>query len=366
MSDFSVSTLPQSAILYLYSIRDSIWLDPPYQRASDIWTIDKRQLLMDSVLNGYDIPKIYLHELVPARKAKKSVQKYAIVDGKQRLDALWGFINGDFALAEDFEYMHDADVRAAGLTYTDLGLKYPALKTRFDSTSLAVVSVRTDDVELIEDMFSRLNEAVPLNAPEKRNAFPGPLPKAIRELAEHKFFKVKLPFTDRRFKHRDLAAKYLMIEAKDEIADTKKAYLDEFVKSWAEKPQKEATDLTKSAATHLDRMAKVFTDEDPLLRSVGMSILVFHLFRLLDKTGTVAKIRRDYFAKFEDRREQNRGLAENDIAKAAYDLLEFDKYVQTPNDAYAVRLRLTIISKFFRQSLGFPLPKSHPYLDADR
>jgi hypothetical protein len=40
-------------------------------------------------------------------------------------------------------------------------------------------------------MFSRLNEAVPLNAAEKRSAIGGPMALAIREISEHSFFNEK-------------------------------------------------------------------------------------------------------------------------------------------------------------------------------
>ena len=366
MSEFSISNLPQGAIQYLYALRETIWLDPPYQRLSDIWSKEKKQLLVDSVLNGFDIPKLYFHELVPAKKAGKSFQKYAIIDGKQRLDALWGFINGEYELAEDFEYLHDSNVKASGLTYRDIGEKYPLLKARFDATSLAVVAVRTDDIELIEDMFSRLNEAVPLNAPEKRNAFSGTLPKAIRELAGNKFFTEKLPFSDRRYKYRDLSAKFLMIEHADTVADTKKWYLDDFVREWdkANRSQKDANALKLKVEVHLTRINNIFINEDSLLRSIGMTIVLFHFFRLMEKIGRVSKIRREHFEQFENARELNRETAAIDIAKANYDLLEFDKYVQTPNDAYATRLRLYVMVKFMREKLKLDLPKeSDGYFD---
>ncbi|MGH9822730.1 MAG: DUF262 domain-containing protein, partial [Blastocatellia bacterium] len=170
MSEFSVNDLKQSAIQYLHAMRSEIWLDPPYQRMSDIWGIDKRQLLIDSIINGFDVPKLYFHELVPPKKVGNIFQKYAIIDGKQRLEALWGFMDGKFALPNDFEYLYGKEYKLAGLTYLDIGEKYPVIKSRFDGTSLTVVAVRTDDIELIEDMFSRLNEAVPLNAPEQRRA----------------------------------------------------------------------------------------------------------------------------------------------------------------------------------------------------
>lgn len=348
-------------------MRESIWLDPPYQRMSDIWPKDKKQLLVDSVLNGYDIPKLYFHELVPAKRIGKILQKYAIIDGKQRLDALWGFMSGQFSLSTDFEYLHDSDVKAAGLTYIDLGQKYPQLKARFDATSLAVVSVRTEDIELIEDMFSRLNEAAPLNAPEKRNAFGGPLPDTIRRLATHAFFVKKLPFSDRRYRHRDLATKFLMIEDKDSIADTKKAYLDAFVRRWAEQRLMalQADKLKERVDLHLDRMANVFVDQDPLLRSIGMTMLVFHFFRFLDKTKRVSRIRRDHFELFENARKANRLFAEEDLTKANYKLLEFDKYVQTPNDAYATRIRLRILVEYMRLQMKLDLPKSHGYLESE-
>ena len=50
-------------------------------------------------------------------------------------------------------------------------------------------SIETNENDLIEELFSRLNEAVPLNAPEKRNAFGGVVAKSIRDLAKHSFFK---------------------------------------------------------------------------------------------------------------------------------------------------------------------------------
>lgn len=227
-------------------------------------------------------------------------------------------------------------------------------------TYLHLVSV-TDDIELIDKMFSRLNEAVPLNAPEKRNAFPGTLPKTIREVAEHPFFTSKVSFSDTRYKHRDLAAKYLMIERKDAVVDTKKVYLDQFVKVWAreKRSQREADKLRQDVEVHLNNMAKVFADEDSLLQSIGMAILIFHFFRLLNKNARVDRIRREHFQRFEDARKLNRVTAELDIAEADYDLLEFDKYVQTPNDSYATRLRLSILIKFMRSKLKLDLPKPH-------
>src|SRR5947209_5177802 len=105
MASITISALAQSGVLYLYTIRDEMQMDPPYQRASDIWSVSKKQLLIDSILNGFDIPKLYLHKLSEPIQQGDSQLNLAIVDGKQRLEAIWGFINGDFPLSPEFEFL---------------------------------------------------------------------------------------------------------------------------------------------------------------------------------------------------------------------------------------------------------------------
>src|SRR5882762_8317117 len=74
-------------------------LQPSYQRQSDVWGEEKRQLFIDSLLNGYDVPKLYFHRLP---RAKTPAPVFAIVDGKQRLEAIRAFLKNEFALSQDF------------------------------------------------------------------------------------------------------------------------------------------------------------------------------------------------------------------------------------------------------------------------
>lgn len=359
MDEFFLGKYPQSSLLIVYSERNEIELDPDYQRISGIWTRDKRQLLIDSLLNGFDVPKLYFHEFVPPKKKGGRNYRYAIIDGKQRLQTIWDFIDGKIALAEDFNYLRDDEVKAAGLDYSELAKRYPQIKTRFDATPLDITTIRTDDIELIEDMFSRLNEAVPLNAPEKRNALGGPLPKAIREVARHGFFRKHVPFTDKRYRHRDLATKFLYLEFSDAIVNTKKAELDAFVRrfrKWRKDANKKASSVAVSGLINktesvLALMASVFGTSDSLLRQVGMITLYYNLYRNVERKN-VSPIKREMLAQFEKKREENRELAE-EKGEAATNvdtgLLEFDKHSQTPNDAYAIRIRLGILLRFLKK-----------------
>ena len=324
---------------------------------SGLWK--KRQLLIDSIINGFDVPKLYFHEFVPFKQKGSSKYRYAIIDGKQRLQTIWDFIDGKITLADDFKYLRDKSVKAEGLTYTDLAANYPQIKSRFDGYSLPIMTIRTDDLDTIEDMFLRLNEAVPLNAPEKRSAFGGPMPSAIREVAKHLFFKRHVPFPDKRYRHRDMAAKFAFIEFSDKIVNTKKVDLDASVKNfkkWRAGNQKKASAAaivqlrTKTEKT-MTAMTSVFKAKDPLLRQVGMITLYYYLFRFV-KQRKVGRISRDMLIAFEKTRDENRTLVEQTSeanTRVDSNLVAFDRHSQTPNDAYAIRDRLEIILKFFKK-----------------
>jgi hypothetical protein len=340
---FDIQEMRGSTVWNIYRLRHRIQLDPEYQRLSDVWTQEKRELLVDTILNDFDVPKLYFHKFKsPTKKGNKSYD-YAIVDGKQRLETLWSFIEGRISIGQDFEYFKDTSVRASNMTYAELSKEHPDLKAQFDGFQLNVVLIETDELEMIEEMFSRLNEAAPLSAPEKRNAFGGPIPVAVRKLAKVQFFTKSLPFPNKRYRHYDLATKFLFAEYADKVSDTKKAYLDEFVRSFKRESRTKMPPALKAAEAVANRMFKVFTAKDALLRQVGIITLYYHLFRIAKGEGWVGDVTRKKLADFEKRRDDNRQKAEQDITKADYDLLEFDRYAQSPNDAVALKFRLKIL-----------------------
>ena len=232
------------------------------------------------------------------------------------------------------------------MTYTELGQAHPDLKVQFDSFHLNVVMLATKELEMIEEMFSRLNEAAPLTAPEKRNAYGGPLPGAIRQLAKKSFFKTCLPFPNKRFRHLDMATKFLYAERERKVVDTKKVYLDRFVKEFASQPKNKKLPFLKQTEDAVSKMATVFTENDPLLRQVGMVILYYHLFCIVKEKGWDVAITRKRLADFEALRNKNNVRAEAEITQADYDLLEFDRYAQSPNDGYAIRFRLGLLLRY--------------------
>jgi len=333
-------------------------MDPVYQREGDIWNLDKKQLLIDTIINGFDVPKIYMHKFTSQTPPPSPGLEYAVIDGKQRLNAIWEFILGEISLADDFEYVRQVELDLRGFTYADLSREFPDIKADFDAYHLTVVTIETDEIELIEDMFSRLNEAMPLNAAEKRNARGGPLPAATRVLCAEPFFIEKIPFTNRRYRHLDLGAKMLFLASRETVSDTKKAYIDKFFDTHRNSTTHDIATFVNKAHLVVDRMAQIFVNKDRLLRSVGMIILYFLLMERAIELGRESLITRTTLEEFERMRSANRERAALDIAEADYNLLEFDRYTQSPNDAIALRFRLAVIDQImFRNELRFDLPE---------
>ncbi|MCW4029453.1 MAG: DUF262 domain-containing protein [Candidatus Bathyarchaeota archaeon] len=354
--------MQNNAILGLNLITDQIEFTPTYQRNSDVWDKEKRQLFIDSILNHFDIPKIYFHDIsAQHRKLPNGKElKYAIIDGKQRMETILQFMADSFPLADDFVYYEEPKIKPLGLTYSEIAKKYPEIKTRFDCYTLPIIIVETDDTELIDEMFSRLNEAVALSSAEKRNALGGPIPKFINELAGHPFFTSKVNFSNKRYQHKETAAKLLFLEDtiyyQRRIIDTKRAFLDAFVKEYKRRQvraqqkivAKDPKILLDAVRDRLDRLDKVFLNKDPLLSQQGIVIIYYLLMRKADKCHNSEIITRDKLENFNLLVFNNKIVAEHEISEADFDYLEFDRLsMQGSNDANSIKERLRIISSFF-------------------
>lgn len=351
MAYVQTSTLKNATIMLLYAERDEIDLKPDYQRSGGVWTKEKRRLLIDSIINDYDIPKLYFHDLGD-ETFRRTGKRYAVIDGRQRLETIWSFMNGEFALSDEFEYQRDGSVSMAGYTYEDIAKRYPKIRIKFDSFVMPIilVSVTEDDIDLIEDMFSRLNEAVPLNAAEKRNAIGGDLVAAINEVSKHEYFAERVKFNDARYKHREVAARLLLLEdalhERKSLIDTKREYLDGLAKRLKGGHTSYVREITDKVLTVLNIMTGVFAQKDDLLLAQGIQVVYYLLYRSLVHFGEVGKVDRVNLLDFRRALSENRELAATDYEGASFDLLEFDRLNQQgTNDASSIKERYIILGK---------------------
>lgn len=350
MSFLETFALKNSTIMWIFSEREAINTNPDYQRSGGIWTREKRCLLIDSILNDYDLPKIYFHEY-PRERAMETGRKYAIIDGRQRLETIWQFMDDDLTLSEDIELQGDASIDLAGLRYSELAQQHPKLRIKFDSFVLPIVGVRTadGDTDMIEEMFSRLNEAVPLNAAEKRNAIGGEFIEAIRRVATHSFFRSRVRFPNTRYQFREVAARMLLTEfnlaLEGRVLDTKKVWLDQIARDLKAGRTGEVQLTEAGVKEVLETMVPVFRKRDELLQAQGMMTVYYLIFRNAAANGKVDQLGRKGFLAFREAVSKNRKAAEENYVKANFQLLEFDRLNQQgTNDASNILARARILS----------------------
>ena len=356
-------------VLELYIQRDLINLEPPYQRLS-VWDYEKQSRFIDSIINGIDTPKLYFHDLTVPTNSK---YRYSVIDGKQRILALWTFITDQLRLPLDFRYFDNASYHAAGLTYSQLLNKYPLLRARFDNFELPVILVQADTEEFIEQLFWRLNVQVPLTAPEKRNVLGGPLPLLIRRIGLTPFFKESVRVSNRRFQHYDLAAKFIYLCHADGFVATKKGNLDNFVLSMKharEQGEDIASDeslmaLESRTSEELERAHTFFGPNNPLLTSIGRVALYFHLFRLCSNANRSIPVSLRMLEKFNAdvtiaRRKSQRmaGGSGERLTPMQEELLRFDREKQSTNDANALRRQYESLRHYMLREFQIEIPQS--------
>lgn len=258
---------------------------PTYQR-SDVWNIEQKQRLIDSILREIDIPKIYL------RKISSPPFKYEIIDGQQRMRAIWDFLNNRFSLSEESD-----ELLLDGRLYAIAEKQYDELDQdvkveRISKYSLDIVLIEDASEDEIADLFQRLNNGEPLTTAEVRNAMPGAMKNAIKEAVRHPFFS-KVSFSKRRFAHDQVCAQMMMLELNNGISDTRDRMLSKMYDAYSKTVPKSASDSLKSS---LDTLDKIFPERSRLLNR-AQTINLYLIISYLNKS---VKIPKDSYGKILD------------------------------------------------------------------
>lgn len=331
---FKVITFEPKTLSWWHTQARHIDFDPPYQRKGRLWSVTDKAFLIDSILNDYDIPKIYIADFsfIKSPLNRKKLP-YAIVDGKQRLESIFDFKDGRLTLDADFVFKADQKLNLAGLGYADLAKSYPEVASVFDNFALTIMRVVTDEVNAINELFVRLNRSKPLTGAEVRNAMAGPAVDLIRSLTRHEFFTDYIGFSVKRAEDKNAAAKLLLCEYNGKLSSTKKTNLDQFVKlarnRTAEKKNIQAAAIRVVAV--LDRMTEIFLPHDALLRSAGVLPVYFWLVR--ESAVATDTYLREFLVEFEQKRRANRDLSkEDDTAPVDSQLAAYDRMNRSPDD----------------------------------
>ena len=172
-ADFSLDTISRMVD------SKSIDASPSYQRR-ERWSPEAESLLIESFLLNIPVPPVYL--------AEDDFGTYSVIDGKQRITAIWRFITGQLVLKK-LNSFHMLE----GMSFSDLPRALRnALAIR---PYLRVVTLlKQSNDELKYEVFTRLNSGgEPLLPQEIRNAlFRGPMNDAIVTMSQAPFLRQQL------------------------------------------------------------------------------------------------------------------------------------------------------------------------------
>lgn len=146
--------------LYRFYRTGKLIVNRRYQRKL-VWTKEEKASLVNSVLLDYPIPLILLGE-VPLGDGDSA---FEIIDGMQRLNALFGFIENQFAVNEAFfdvrrhPYAHELSQQGVfkPVDLESSKLLEPEKCVKFLEYQLAVTIYRPKYPNEIEDIFNRIN-----------------------------------------------------------------------------------------------------------------------------------------------------------------------------------------------------------------
>ena len=177
------------SIAKLYSKRGSISF-PEYQRQPNLWSDEKKSLLIDSILIGIDIPKLYFN--------LTDKNEYEVIDGQQRLWAVWGFLDNEYKYAGPSQTTTNGGKFFSRLSKTK--------EQQILSYKLQVVVFQNVTDDYLRQLFLRLQLGMLLVTGEKLNAQTGRMKEFIfRQLPKNAFMKgINIP--KRRFALQTLGA----------------------------------------------------------------------------------------------------------------------------------------------------------------
>ena len=318
-----IHTAPK-ILLKLHRRRAEIELSPEYQRGK-VWSKDKQQLLMDTILKKMHIPPIYFRVL--------ENNYYECVDGQQRLTAIFDFFDGKFALSKKYS----GELR--GMSYNDLPNK---TRDNFDDFEIIVFELSNASDDEIREMFDRLQRGMPLTAGEKLNAKSGKIHSFISNLTQSKFFSEIVNVRNYRGAYYQICSQILALEMFG-IKDVKFKVLEELHNEYKDfdENSKEAVQVKKA----INFLIRSFETKIPELHTragiVSLYLLVSQLMKeysLKDKE----KIIKEFVIDFQNKLRQAEEKEDN------VELIKFLNAISHSSDsANSIKTRNEVLTNYF-------------------
>ena len=320
--------LGEFTTMQLYENRDMLSY-PEYQRDDNIWSDKNRKYLIDSILRGFDIPKIYFH-------VADNYGGYDVIDGRQRLRAIFDFIRNEFTTDEKL-------INGSAVTYEQLSKED---KEKFEKYIFHIVKITDMTDEELTLLFLRLQLGMPTNSGEKLNAIESKMRTFVQELTKTEFIK-NVSIRKKRFAKEQICAQIcnnsLYIINNDQIRNSKflnlqKLYYDYKIEDIPNK---------NNILNVFNRLYQIFENDSNLFRTRATIISVYFLIEkyIYEKRSFNDKDLKQFFKLFmaHIKEEISLGIESKNNA-----ILTYHRYVvQGADSASSIMQRNEILNKFF-------------------
>lgn len=264
--------------------KDIIDFNSPIQRKSGMWDEKRKSLLLHSILMSsiFSVPAVYFKKDMTAEKKCQ----YSVIDGIQRITTVFSYIDNEFALGEVPLVILDGVVYdVSGKYFRDLEWDCQQEIIRFKMRIEAFEPEDGDTEEymndMIEQVFERLNSAIPLISAQLSKAEAGiDVAILLKELLASKFFTESCSFTKEQLiandSQRCLLQAMMLLDryyvSGFEVRNFSEASIMEYAEGIKENYTDKQRNLLKSVVQYL---TDAFPKRNKNLKKINIPILLY-------------------------------------------------------------------------------------------
>lgn len=290
--EMSISVETEWTVGQLFKLKRKEFLrvNREYQRGQR-WTTFQKQLFIDSIFRGYSIPAFYFHKIEESVPPFQSIH-LDIVDGQQRIDAIYGYSDDAFPLLDPTEdngfkfpnFVKSTPCPWGGKRFSELSID---LQQKLNQHRVVVYSISTNNENNIRDLFIRLQGGTPLTPQDKRDSWPGNFTEFVLRVGGKtgvdRWYGLPV-FTEtvkagNESRRQQLAAQIFMllwlVRREKKFCDIKSVNIDEFYHSQVD------FDPSSRDAKQFERVGKKISECFEGKPSIAGHYLI-HLFLLVD------------------------------------------------------------------------------------
>lgn len=303
-------------------------LEPIFQR-EEVWKIKKQQYFLDTILRNWGTPKIYL----ATRKRDGGEDYYLCIDGKQRLTAIFDFLNNKIRLSKKFSPGFNGEL------YKNLR---KSVQDKINDYPLTIEKVFDASDHELGELFKRLQLGLALNSAERLRADANQMTRFVNSLTKNKFFSLRVALDDYRYAHFAVAAQICLLEISGRIVSAKYGNLEKFFAAYPDFDNRSFE--AKKIKEVLRYLSSIFKNHSPEISNRASIISAFILISELMKRGNIRgkePLLTKFFKKF------NVDLSKTTKAGARHadpDLLRYQSAtIQAADSSTSIKIRHDIL-----------------------